>query len=122
VRRVGGPRARERRAEWWVGGPRARESYVQRRKRRGPRALGAFGLGVLHAVGWSAGVQQYCGGGPFSAMVSAPMLPYQWWSWWITSAVSIQSKSVVVGWKMRPMLVLTVLTTHSDRPVSIAER
>jgi hypothetical protein len=36
---------------------------VQRRKRWGPRALGCFGLSVLHVVGQSAWVQQHCGGG-----------------------------------------------------------
>jgi hypothetical protein len=46
VRRVGGPRAWERHAEWRVGDPRARESDVQQRERRCPRVLGVSGLSV----------------------------------------------------------------------------
>jgi hypothetical protein len=41
---------------------------AQRRKWRGPRALGCFGLGVLHVVGRSAWVQQHCGGGSCTAV------------------------------------------------------
>jgi hypothetical protein len=73
----GGPCARERRVEWRVGGPRARERLSSS---GGPRTLGCFGLDVLHAVGWSAWVQQHCGDGSctaaalFGAVVPAPML------------------------------------------------
>ena len=67
---VGGPRTRERRAEWRVGGPCTRESGVQWRKWRGPRALGCSGLGVFHAVGRSVWVQQHCGVGSCTAVAS----------------------------------------------------
>jgi hypothetical protein len=68
------PCTRERHVERLFGGPRARESYAQQRKWLAPRALGAFELGVLHAVGWSDEVQQYYD----SASCTAVTLSARW--------------------------------------------
>jgi hypothetical protein len=52
----GGPRARERRAEWWVGGP----AHAR---------VGGFGFSGLHVVGWSVWLQQLGGVGSRMAAI-----------------------------------------------------
>jgi hypothetical protein len=63
VWRVGGPRARVRRAEWWVGGPRTRERVPNSGCGEAPARLVASDSVFFMSSGWSARVQQRCGNG-----------------------------------------------------------